>query len=204
MANTPEKKTKKKPMSFGKILGLFFGAFFGLLLLAVIITKIATRSSAPVVQQRFVTPKVEDKPKIDIEDALQESEKRRRAEDIARQNAATLSRIEQQQGQIAQAVNANMSATQAIENRVGVLEAGQSGRGARAPRTSVAEELAKRARIADPKAARTVAIVAGRAWVNQDGTESDVIVGEALPSTNLRVHAIDAESSVVLTKPTKH
>ena len=205
MATAPATKNKKTlPKSFVKKVSIFFGSFLGLLVLAVIVTQLALFPSAPVVQQRYVVPKVADKPRIDIEDALQDSERRRKAEEMGRANTAILSRIEQQQIQLAQALNANTSVTQSVESRVALLEAGQSGRASRAPRTTVAEELAKRARITDPKLARTFAVVAGRAWVNQDGVENDVTVGETLSSTQMRVHAIDAESSVVLTKPTKH
>ncbi|UXI68334.1 hypothetical protein [Tahibacter amnicola] len=195
---------KKKGASFGKIVGIFFGGFLGFLILAVLIVKMASGGKPAVVTKPYVSPKVEDAPRVDVEAQLRESERRSRDEAQQREMRALLQGIQSGQVAIAQSLNEAATHAQDLERRLALLESTQTTRPQSTQRVSVSQQLARRAHIASPTDGKTVAIVGNRAWVKEGEQETSVTVGETLPGSGRRVMGMDAESTTVFTQRARH
>lgn len=207
---------KKKSISFGKLLGIFGGAMLLLMIVAVVIikfssggptsggSKVVTRKPVSAQQQQQQQQAKEQQSKGDI---IAEMDRRQNLVD--QENAASAASLAAQQRQqaLSMQVEALSVDVESLRSRIAALEAGRSSDLVAKPQRRSSQGRA----MSYPAGSRVLptssgykvqATVSGRAWIDSEGGEDSVRVGDTLPPNN-RVEAISPDSGVIISPRTR-
>ena len=201
--------TKKQSMSFGKLLGIFGGAMLLLMIVAVVIIKfssggtkneVVTRKPVSAQQQQVE----EQQPEGDI---IAEMDRRQSLADQENAASAANAAAQQRQQALAMQVEALSVDVESLRSRIAALESGRSSDLVVKPQRRSSQGRARNypagsSVLPTSSGYKVQATVSGRAWIESEGGEDSVRVGDTLPPDK-RVEAISPDTGVIISPRTR-
>ncbi|WP_460199027.1 hypothetical protein ACE15N_21675 (plasmid) [Xanthomonas campestris pv. passiflorae] len=201
--------TKKQSMSFGKLLGIFGGAMLLLMIVAVVIIKfssggpkneVVTRKPVSAQQQHVE----EQQPEGDI---IAEMDRRQSLADQENAASAASAAAQQRQQALAMQVEALSVDVESLRSRIAALESGRSSDLVAKPQRRSSQARARSypagsSVLPTSSGYKVQATVSGRAWIESEGGEDSVRVGDTLPPDK-RVEAISPDTGVIISPRTR-
>lgn len=200
--------TKKQSMSFGKLLGIFGGAMLLLMIVAVVIIKVSSGgpknevvTRKPVSAQQQVE---EQQPEADI---IAEMDRRQSVADQENAASAANAAAQQRQQALAMQVEALSVDVESLRSRIAALESGRSSDLVVKPQRRSSQGRARNypagsSVLPTSSGYKVQATVSGRAWIESEGGEDSVRVGDTLPPDK-RVEAISPDTGVIISPRTR-
>ncbi|ARR15295.1 MULTISPECIES: hypothetical protein [Xanthomonas] len=197
--------TKKQSMSFGKLLGIFGGSMVLLMIVAVIIIKVSSGSpNNEVVTRKPVQAQQQVKEQQPEADIISEMDRR---QSLANQENAASAAAQQRQQALAMQVEALSVDLESLRSRITALESGRSSDLVVKPQRRSSQAKARSypagsSVLPTYSGYKVQATVSGRAWIESEGGEDSVRVGDTLPPDK-RVEAISPDTGVIISPRTR-
>ncbi|MGS0567166.1 hypothetical protein [Xanthomonas oryzae] len=197
--------TKKQSMSFGKLLGIFGGSMVLLMIVAVTIIKVSSGSPKnEVVTRKPVQAQQQVKEQQPDADIISEIDRR---QSLANQENAASAAAQQRQQALAMQVEALSVDLESLRSRITALESGRSSDLVVKPQRRSSQARARSypagsSVLPTSSGYKVQATVSGRAWIESEGGEDSVRVGDTLPPDK-RVEAISPDTGVIISPRTR-